>query len=747
MPQSKASKIRGDQKYYTGVAKEKIGEVIGSQKLVEQGKAEKLAGVSERDTASVQNGEKEKRDDEAKEQKDKIVKKSDEIMEQVLSDKDENNNKENVPKIKDSQINRVGDFKETKSTKTFYVQTLSKTVPVPPQPNCYLSTIKVNKKPKYFDYLIILIIFNYYFDYFQMATNKSPRTSPKSKGVNNKRMTEFWSKAATTREETSPPSQSHPNKQIKTKHVVNNNTPLAASVRPNSLDAFIGQQGIVGENGLLRFLIMCDKIPSMILWGPSGTGKTTLAKIIANSTKSVFKEFSGITHASDDLKKAFNDAKNAKRLIPGTKTIIFIDEIHRFNKGQQDLLLSHIESGDITLIGATTENPSFKLISTLLSRCMICKLNKLSPDEVYNILKRAIQKIQFDKEKVNEDDFNNNINNNNEYNMMMNIENIENIVTDDALRFLANMSDGDARVALNKLEIALALNTIPSQSSPFSSSLQGKFNNQISKEDIMKIFQKSHLPYDKNGDEHYNIVSAFIKSLRGSDANASLYWLGRMLNSGEDPLFIARRLIIFASEDIGVADNNALVLATSTHQACQFIGMPECEINLAHCVTYLAEASKSIRSHIAYKLVKQTIQEEYVHSVPLHLRNAPTKMMKEFGFGKEYKYNPDYEGIVHQEYLPSELKRKVFLDVCKPMKRDDDLDNYRHFYYYFDDSRFDNNDNDNVKGDNVKGDNVKGDNVKSDNVKGDNVKSDHVKSDYVKSDYVVDAMKVMKMEQ
>ncbi|CAG8435012.1 7249_t:CDS:10 [Diversispora eburnea] len=443
-----------------------------------------------------------------------------------------------------------------------------------------------------------------------MATNKSPRTSPKSKGViNNKRMTEFWSKVATTREESSP--QSHPNKQIKTKHVVNNNIPLAANT-------FVGQQGIAGENGLLRFLIMCDKIPSMILWGPSGTGKTTLAKIIANSTKSIFKEFSGITHVSEDLKKAFNDAKNAKRLIPGTKTIIFIDEIHRFNKGQQDLLSSHMESGDITLI----ENPSFKLISTLLSRCMICKLNKLSPDEVYDILKRAIQKIQFDQEKVKE-----------------------------------------VRVSKE----------------------YGKFNNQISKEDIMKIFQKSHLPYDKNGDEHYNIVSAFIKSLRGSDANASLYWLGRMLNSGEDPLFIARRLTIFASEDIGVADNNALVLATSTYQACQFIGIPECEINLAHCVTYLAEAPK--------------------------------------------------------KYLPSELKRKVFLDVYKPTKRDDNLDNYRHFYYYFDDSRFDNNDN--IDNDD---DNVKSDNVKSDNVKSDYVKSDYVKSNCVKSDNV-DAMKAMKMEQ
>ncbi|CAJ0650855.1 10244_t:CDS:10 [Entrophospora sp. SA101] len=357
--------------------------------------------------------------------------------------------------------------------------------------------------------------------------------------------------------------------------------PLSSKVRPSNLDSFVGQDELIGEKGILRNLILLDKIPSMILFGNSGTGKTTLARIIANTTNSVFKEFSGTSHGSVDIKKAFDEAKNEQKLL-GHRTIIFLDEIHRFNKAQQDLFLPYIESGSVTLIGATTENPSFKINSALLN--------------------------------------------------------------DESLKFLAVISD--ARVALNALEVALNM------------SKREPRRTKLNKDDIKKIFQKSHLLYDKDGEEHYNIISALHKSMRGSDPNASLYWLGRMLTAGEDPLYIARRLIVFASEDVGLADNSALPLAISTYQACQFIGMPECEINLAHCVVYLAEAKKSIRSYKAYKLVK-----EYAYPVPLHIRNAPTGLMKELGYGEGYKYNPGYEGPVYQEYLPLELKNKVFLDV------------------------------------------------------------------------------------
>ncbi|CAG8444692.1 11732_t:CDS:10 [Acaulospora morrowiae] len=443
-----------------------------------------------------------------------------------------------------------------------------------------------------------------------------------------------------SREET---PNTRPNKKSKS-DAKNNALPLAARVRPSNLDEFIGQNELVGENGLLRNLILRDIIPSMILWGPSGTGKTTLVRIMSNMTQSIFKEFSGVTHASADLKKAFDEAKNERKLFPGRRTIIFLDEIHRFNKAQQDLFLPYVESGEITLIGATTENPSFKINSALLSRCKVFTLNKLSSDEVYAILQRASR----DSKTEDKCSF--------KTALQLVDKKPEDRVDDEALRFLAVMSDGDARIALNTLEIAM--NTL---------------HQKIMKEDIKMVLQKSHLQYDKDGEEHYNIISALHKSIRGSDTNASLYWLGRMLTAGEDPLYIARRLIVVASEDIGLADNNALPLAIATYQACQFIGIPECETNLAHCVTYLAEAPKSVRSYMAYQLVKKTIQEEYSYPVPFNIRNAPTKLMKDLGYGHGYKYNPDYEGPVHQEYLPPELKRKVFLDVHKPTKRDEEI--------------------------------------------------------------------------
>ncbi|CAG8778953.1 41131_t:CDS:10, partial [Gigaspora margarita] len=475
-----------------------------------------------------------------------------------------------------------------------------------------------------------------------------------------KNMLDYWGKPST--EVTSPilsketskettisrskeTSDIRPTKQIKTRHT-KVNIPLAAR----------GQKDLIGENGMLRNLILHDKIPSMIFWGPSGTGKTTLARIITKMTQSICKEFSGITHA-------FDEAKNEQKLT-GRRTIIFLDEIHRFNKPQQDLfrkcvvhsvvffdyntitqvfennyIVPYVESGDVTLIGATTENPSFKINSALLSRCKVFTLKKLSPDEIHYILQRAIQDIfQQRKESVESEEA--------IVQSTSQSSKEHNEVDDDVLRLLAVMSDGDARVALNSLEIAL------------NASCQER--RRINKEDIKIVFQKSHLLYDKDGEEHYNIISALHKSMRGSDANASLYWLGRMLIAGEDPLYIARRLIVFASEDVGLADNNALPLATATYQACQFIGMPECEINLAHCVTYLAETQKSVRTYKAYGLVKQTVQSEYTYPVPLHLRNAPTKLMKVI-----------YLRPVNQEYLPKELKCKVFLDVYGPTKRDE----------------------------------------------------------------------------
>ncbi|CEG64264.1 Putative ATPase [Rhizopus microsporus] len=396
--------------------------------------------------------------------------------------------------------------------------------------------------------------------------------------------------------------------------------PLAAKVRPSTLSEFVGQEELLGPHGVLRSLIDNDRIPSMVLWGPPGCGKTTIARIISKMTKSRFIELSATSHGAADVKKAFDEAKGHLSLT-GQKTIIFIDEIHRFTKAQQDLFLPYVEHGTICLMGATTENPSFKVNSALLSRCRVFVLQRLDQEKIEVILTRALQHWKGN-EQLGEQEI-------------------------EGIRQLAVYSDGDARHALNTLETAL--NLLPSKES------------QLTAETVKGAFQKSHLLYDRNGDQHYDIISALHKSIRGSDPNAALYWLGRMLEAGEDPLYVARRLIRCASEDIGLADNSALPLAVAAYQACERIGMPECDTILAHLVVHLAETKKSVRTYKAYNLVKETIRQKPAYPVPLHIRNAPTKLMKDLNYGKGYKYNPDYDEPVDQTYLPEELKDIRFL--------------------------------------------------------------------------------------
>lgn len=398
--------------------------------------------------------------------------------------------------------------------------------------------------------------------------------------------------------------------------------PLAAKVRPTQLSDFMGQQELLGSQGILKTLIDNDRIPSMILWGPPGCGKTTIARIISKMTRSRFVELSATSHGASDVKKAFEDARGHLALTQ-QKTIVFIDEIHRFTKAQQDLFLPFVEQGTIHLVGATTENPSFKVNSALLSRCRVFVLQRLEEKDIEAILTRALSHWRESTESLNKQEL-------------------------ESLSLLAAYSDGDARSALNTLEIALNL-------------LSSK-EDTLTLDVVKGAFQKTHLLYDRNGDQHYDIISALHKSIRGSDADAALYWLGRMLEAGEDPLYIARRLVRCASEDIGLADNTALTLAMSAYNACEKIGMPECDTILAHLVVHLAQTKKSVKSYKAYNLVKQTISQKPAYPVPLHIRNAPTRLMKNLDYGKGYKYNPDYEGPVDQTYLPEELKDVRFLD-------------------------------------------------------------------------------------
>lgn len=395
--------------------------------------------------------------------------------------------------------------------------------------------------------------------------------------------------------------------------------PLADRMRPQNLEQYLGQEEIVGDDKILKKLIEADEIPSMILWGPPGSGKTTLAYIIAKQTKSDFIQISAVNSGVKDLKEIIIKAKENDEL--SKTTILFIDEIHRWNKAQQDALLPHVENGLITLIGATTENPSFEVRSALLSRCRVYVLNQLDEEKISKILLAAIN----DKDRG--------------------LGDLSLDISGETLLKLAQMSNGDARVALNVLEFATKIIT----------------DKNISEAVIKEAFQKSYLMYDKNGEEHYNIISALHKSMRGSDANASLYWLARMLEAGEDPLYIARRLVRFASEDIGLANSRALEQAVATYNACHFIGMPECNVILAQAVVYMAKCKKSNDLYVAYKDVVKDVNEFGNLPVPLHIRNAPTKLMKDLDYGKGYKYSPDHDYKEDQTYLPDKLKNKKYL--------------------------------------------------------------------------------------
>ena len=403
------------------------------------------------------------------------------------------------------------------------------------------------------------------------------------------------------------------------------NLPLAARMRPRNFDEFVGQDHIVGQGRVLRKSIESDQLPSMILWGPPGSGKTTLGYVIASVTKSHFSPLSAVNAGVADLRRIVNEARRRRRLT-GQRTILFIDEIHRFNKTQQDVILPYVENGVVILIGATTENPSFEVISALLSRCRVFSLNALSDSEVRLIVERAVKDEDRGLGKLNVE------------------------LADDAVAHLVVMSNGDARVALNALEMATQA-TAPDADG----------HRQLGLKTIEEALQHRALLYDKAGDQHYDLISALHKSLRGSDADAALYWLGRMLEAGEDPLYIVRRLVRFASEDVGMADPQALVVAVAAQQAVHFIGMPEGNLALAEAVTYLATAPKSNSLYEAYSKVQQDVERSRNEPVPLHLRNPVTKLMRQLGHGKGYKYAHDYPGhFVEQQNLPDSLQGKRF---------------------------------------------------------------------------------------
>jgi len=406
--------------------------------------------------------------------------------------------------------------------------------------------------------------------------------------------------------------------------------PLAEIMRPKSLEEFVGQKHVVGKGSLIRNAIEKDRIFSMILWGPPGCGKTTLARIIAGETKSYFVHFSAVLSGIKEIRSVIEEARNQQKLYR-KKTILFVDEIHRFNKAQQDAFLHHVENGLITLIGATTENPSFEVIAPLLSRCRVIVLKTFSQDDIHAIINRALK----NKERG--------------------LGNLNLVLSKDALAYLIQIADGDARTALNNLEITASLLSSESDTS------DKKKKRHITIKDLESALQKKSLVYDKSGEEHYNLISAFHKSLRGSDPDAALYWLERMLSAGEDPLYLARRMVRFASEDVGNADSNALEVALNAMKAFSFLGHPEGELALAQAAVYLATAPKSNSIYLAFRKIKDVVKSTGTLPVPLHIRNAPTGLMKKLGYGKSYKYAHNFkDAYIHQEYLPEELQNQRY---------------------------------------------------------------------------------------
>lgn len=398
--------------------------------------------------------------------------------------------------------------------------------------------------------------------------------------------------------------------------------PLAARLRPETLDEYVGQTHLVGKNGILRRLIENDSISSMIFWGPPGVGKTTLAQIIAHTTRSRFIEFSAVTSGIKEIREVMKQADTSSQY--GQRTIVFVDEIHRFNKAQQDAFLPFVEKGSIILIGATTENPSFEINSALLSRCKVFVLKALTAEDIQSLLKRALTSPKgFGGQRI--------------------------VIADDLLAAIAEFANGDARTALSTLEMAV---------------LNGEEVNgttTVTKEIVEQCTSRKSLLYDKHGEEHYNLISALHKSMRNSDPDAAVYWLARMLESGEDPIYIARRVTRFAAEDVGLADPRALEIAVAAFTACRLIGVPECNVHLTEAVIYMALAPKSNAMETAYLTARKDALEHLAESVPLVIRNAPTSLMKDIGYGKGYKYAHDYKDkLTTMQCLPDSLKDKTY---------------------------------------------------------------------------------------